>query len=145
MHCSCGKVVGVAGVFHGFVEPGVSVSADTAEVADALPRRIAPSKGLLAVSESQPLPNSREVAEWSFHKWLVADCSHQTSPEATEQAKDSDELGRFYQQLQAPYWCPAMLRSGGSRIIRDQFGAIAEAISVLFTLQMRHMHTSAVS
>jgi GNAT superfamily N-acetyltransferase len=47
---------------------------------------------------------------------------------------DPEELRRFYREVNALYWCPAMLEFGGSRIIRDEFGNIAGAASVLFVL-----------
>jgi GNAT superfamily N-acetyltransferase len=129
-----GEVVGVAGAFHGFAEPSVSVAADTANIAAALLERIAPSNGLLAVSAAQPLPAWRELVHWSIDPWLVADCVEQTGLGWTEQVTDPDELGRFYREVDASYWCPAMLEFGGSRILRDEFQNIVAAASVLFVL-----------
>jgi GNAT superfamily N-acetyltransferase len=126
-------VVGVAGVFHGFGEPSVSVAADAADIADALFARVAPSTGLMVASVGQPLPAWSERVKWSVDPWFVADCI-EAREEGTHQALDPEELRRFYREANALYWCPAMLEFGGSRIIRDQFGNIAGAASVLFVL-----------
>ncbi len=127
------RVVGVAAAFHGFGEPSVSVAADAADIADALFALIAPSKGLVVVSVSQPLPAWSECVNWTVDPWLMAECV-ETSEGWTQPAGDPEELRNFYREANALYWCPAMLEFGGSRIIRDQFGNIAGAASVLFVL-----------
>jgi GNAT superfamily N-acetyltransferase len=127
-----GEVMGVACAFRGFREPSVSVTADTPDIADGLVRRLAPSNGVLAVSVGQRLPEWSGLVDWDIDPWLVADCV-ETSQESTQHAREPDELARFYGEVDAPYWCPAMLQFG-SRIIRDEFGQIAAAVSVLFVL-----------
>ncbi len=140
------RVVGVAVHFAGFTIPSFSVAADCGEVADCLLRALPPSQGLLATSTNQPLPEWCARLNWSVDPWLRAQCVPDPEAEVrSEPIGDAVELTVFYRSLQRSYWCPAMMGSGYSRVIRDAEGAIAAAASVQFVIPGQYAHIGAVT
>lgn len=140
------QVAGVAVRFAGFATPSFSLAADDSAVADLLLRVLPPEQGLLAVSTDQPLPSWCAKLTWSADPWLRGPCVPDPDAEyRSEPAADAAELTSFYRALNSPYWCPAMLESGRSRVIRDREGAVVAAGSVQFVIRGQYAHIGALA
>jgi GNAT superfamily N-acetyltransferase len=136
------QILGIAARFHGFGDPSVTVSATTADAADALVHALWAPKGLLAVADDQILPSWSDHLRWTIDPWLSGTCAINLAAEdETESARDANEIAEFYDSVKACYWWPEMLPSGGTRVIRDRSNAIAAAVSVLFVLpHLKYAH-----
>jgi ribosomal protein S18 acetylase RimI-like enzyme len=140
------RLAGVAVHFDGFATPTFSVAADSSDLVELLLRAIRSEQGLLAVSTDQPMPEGYARLKWSFDPWLRGPCVADLDAEGqSEAAVDPIELTDFYRMLNSPYWCPAMLESGRSRVIRDRGGAIVAAVSVQFVISKQYAHIGALA
>jgi hypothetical protein len=140
------RLVGVAVQFDGFATSSLSVAAERSEVSDLLLRAFRPERGLSAVSIEQTLPEWCAGLTWSVDTWLRGPCIADLEAEGRcEAVVDAGELTNFYRSVHSPYWCPAMLESGRSRIIRDRDGVIVAACSVQFVLARQYAHMGALA
>jgi ribosomal protein S18 acetylase RimI-like enzyme len=140
------RVLGVAVRFAGFVTPSFSVAADASELADLLLRAFPHEQGLLAVSADQPLPEYCASLTWSADPWLRGQCAPDSVAEAqSEPVAVAADLAAFYRSVNSPYWCPEMLDSGRSRVIRDREGTIVAAGSVQFVIPGQYAHIGALA
>jgi len=140
------RLVGVAVQFNGFATPSFSVAADSSDASDLLLRAFRPERGILAVSNDQSLPEGCAGLTWSVDPWLRGPCITDLEAEGRSEAVvDAGELTGFYRSVHSPYWCPAMLESGRSRVIRDRDGIIVAAASVQFVLPNQYAHIGALA
>jgi hypothetical protein len=103
------QILGIAARFHGFGDPSVTVSATTADAADALVHALWAPKGLLAVADDQILPSWSDHLRWTIDPWLSGTCAINLAAEdETESARDANEIAEFYDSVKACYWCPQM-------------------------------------